>query len=103
MDLVLVNEGKQIYLKRKNLRTICDLMENKKFRAIFDSIKNEEEMKALFLMLNMYKYIEDTYSKIAILENIIHDPVKRQKICSSGNSFYKSIEPPLYNKHRTIL
>ena len=91
--------GKKLYKKNKNYRTIANCMEHPEFRKIFNEYFNDlDDLKTLLVFLKLYQGIENAslvelngYQKISILDSIIKDRKLRRQICKEVSDKTKNL------------
>lgn len=88
--------GKLLYKKNKNYRTITNCMEHPEFRTFFnDNFSTLDDIKNIILFLKLYQEIEKNtpikingYQKLSILDRIIKDRKLRREICDVTTKQY---------------
>ena len=103
-DLVIYNkdekltkkEGEKIYKTNENMRAICDIMEDRKFRKLFDENFNDwNDIKSVVMLMKTYQLIEnsnenlDKHQKLYLLNSLIKDSEYRHKIAIEFNNWVK--------------
>lgn len=98
MDLTatqLDRRGRELYQTNENYRLLANVMEHPEFREFYGKfMQNWDTAKTIIMFMKIYEAIEihskiklTSYEKIAIVNNIIHDPEKRQKISQGINNW----------------
>lgn len=98
MDLTttqLDNQGRELYQNNDNYRRLANVMEHPEFREFYNKFMQDwDSAKTIIMFMKLYEAIEKhskieltPYEKIAIVNQVIHDPDKRQKISVGINEW----------------